>query len=236
MSQSEDSFIPSYISSADLLILNWNCSSYYTQKDIIYHALQVYQPDIVTIQESKITSATQLPTFSQYNSYARLHEPNKKVARGLLTLVKKSLIHEELPDSFSTNNVDILGIRYMDSKSHWHHIFNIYVAVDSQFDANILHFDKALILGDFNARHLTWCTRTNKLGRKLIKHIENNNCVVLNDRQPTTRFNTALDLAITKANYNIHWTWDVFHLWTNDHFGQYIVHHSTRLANKHQLN
>ena len=179
-------------------------------------------------------SATQLPTFSQYHTYARLHDPQKKVARGLLTLVKKSLIHEELPDSFSTNNVDILGIRYMDSKSSWHHIFNVYVAVDSHFDANIFQLDKSLILGDFNARHLTWCTRTNKLGRKLIKYIENNNCVVLNDRQPTTRYNTALDLAITKANYNIHWTWDVFHLWTNDHFGQYIVHHSTRLAQPHQ--
>ena len=114
-------------------------------------------------------------------------------------------------------------------------MYNVYVATRTKFtNTELLQHDHNIILGDFNARHRSWCNKTNQAGRHLTQLLEKANYVTLNDGSITTRFGTAIDLAITNDYNNANISWKTFDFWFNDHIAQIILLHDKRLAQPNQ--
>lgn len=82
--------------------------------------------------------------------------------------------------------------------------------------------NKVLLIGDLNAKHLTWnCNRNNKRGKILFNYTQQNNCSILFPDEPTHYpYNgttpTIIDIVVNK---NINYTSDVqvLHELCSDH-------------------
>ena len=206
-------------------------SSFIQHYDIIKHALDVYKPDLVTFQETRITSKTKIPKFSQYHIYHSYENAQLKSKRGLAIMVHTDLMHKIIDNIHTSKSYDIMGVSIQDKHNRAHTIYNVYTACGAYFtNTDIFMNANCIIMGDFNARHRMWCRKTNKQGKRLLAYIEELDYVILNDGAATTRFNTTLDLIITNKNNSPNVSTSNFDLWFNDHFGQIVVIHDKRIT------
>ena len=227
--------IPFQITDKDTLILNWNCSSFLANYDIIKNAIDVFSPDIITLQETRVKEIVKLPNISRYNLYHNYEMKENRAKRGLMIIIKQSIPHTVIENNKDDHITDYMGIEFTDAYNRVNTLFNVYVTNKNKFSQpHLFRKQHNIIVGDFNARHTSWCNKTNQAGRHLIQLLENHNCVTLNDGSITTRFGTAIDLAITN-NYNCaNISWGTFDYWFNDHIGQIILLHDKRLAQPNQ--
>ena len=215
-----------------MLVLSWNCTSFKTHKADINHAIQVYQPDVILLQETRIKQTNQLPNYNQYRAYANFENRKIPGKRGLLFLIKQEIQHSVINiEHVIPDYIDILGVSITDSRGRCFDLYNIYMLQGATFEYGAIFQNKdTIIMGDFNSRHRIWGFKTNKSGRSLAKLVLDNDYVVLNDRSPTTRFNTAIDLTIAHRALANKVSWQTFDLWAQDHFGQVAIIHDTRMG------
>ena len=153
---------------------------------------------VACIQESKLHSSSATPDFPNY-TVIRRDRPAPTRGGGLLTLVHHSIQYKNLPtdDLFPNDSVtEHLAITAFINKVPIN-IFNIYIPPTSSCPANFrASFDwlaqiegDSLVLGDFNAHHVSWFSSgtggASERGEDLFQGMIDSDLTTLNTDTPT---------------------------------------------------
>ena len=130
---------------------------------------KLIQPEIILLQETKLTKRKQNFTIPGYN-IIRQDKPNNirgKPAGGLMTCIKHGIDYKQLDINIQIPDVEIMGITTNIYHNKQTNIFNIYIRPQAQLTTEHLNTlkpyltESVFIGGDLNAHHSTW-NNTNK--------------------------------------------------------------------------
>jgi hypothetical protein len=132
---------------------------------------------------------------------------------GLLTAIHNSLLASELPPLPNTKiEHQIIKISRGDQSVHIINVYDRLGQLDETFYRGVLNLHNAIVVGDFNAHHLSWGGRyTNRKGADLLKLIDECAMVVHNDGSYThlgPHGTSALDLSITSPQLSKNLVWE----------------------------
>ena len=179
-------------------ILQLNCNGIGNSKHELSALLHSRGILVACIQESKLHPLSPSPDFPNY-TVIRRDRPTPTRGGGLLILVHHSIQYKDLPsdDLFANDSVtEHLAITAFINKVPIN-IFNIYIPPTSSCPANFRPpFDwlaqiqgDSLVLGDFNAHHLSWFSSgsgwASERGEDLFQGIIDSDLTTLNTDTPT---------------------------------------------------
>ena len=191
--------------------LNWNINGAITRKNELAYFINTKNYDIITLQETRLTSKTHwnldFPGYKKYVLPAENRE-GQLSTRGLITFVKEELASEKVthPDYRDIFENLIVNIR---TPGGTHEIQNIYWS-PSRCAKNFPNLTKAnksansiSICGDLNAKHQQWLApnEPNTHGKVLARMLNNSPLVLMNNPKiPTTKYGSILDMCIVSSN------------------------------------
>lgn len=168
-------------------LLNWNARSVRAHREELKQRVFVENYDIVCIQESflKPSDNFEIPGYSSIRSDRK----TLTCGGGLVSFVRNGLKYCKL-DSPMHIEAQIFSVRTACGVIN---IVNVYLPPVSPLNVEqlvafkgLLRLDKALVVGDFNAKSALWCSPiTNRRGRELSDLITESEYVVLNTGKPT---------------------------------------------------
>jgi ribonuclease HI len=167
-------------------------------------------PDILCLQETFLKDKHQTPKFNNYNV---IRQDFTKHSRGGLAILVKNGISFTLLNVDQIENAEILGIQIKTENGQLQ-ILNTYIAPDLKITKihmeKLFRYNKAIILGDFNAHSKSWgCTKDNERGPILEEILNDSQLTVLNTGQPTrippvnSKNRSVIDLAIVTRELSL---------------------------------
>ena len=194
-------------------------------------------PDIITIQETKLTSKTKRCHLQGYSTIRK--DRIDKNGGGLITYIKDSIPFSELDYKPKENktNIETSITKIHISKVKQYHIVNTYIPPrDSQIDTkqedkeiteHLNHFfslSNSIITGDINAHSKMWHSNTNDHRGSLISDIINNSDhITLNTNTHTrtpfakNQCNTSPDITIIPNDIFLNSSWKTNYALSSDH-------------------
>lgn len=171
-----------------LRIAAWNINGLLHNKHEVLNLIKMNKLDIVLISEAHLTDTATL-CIKEYCVYTTCH-PDGKSHAGTAIIVKKTVKHSILPE-FKKDCIQATSILIEDKLGEFS-VTAVYCPPrhsikEEQFSAffNTLG-PKFLAGGDWNAKNISWGSRTTLTrGRELKSCIDNNTIGVLTTRQPT---------------------------------------------------
>ena len=179
-----------------ITILQWNCRGIYKKLPELKNYLSSFKnrPDLLVLQETHLMD----PYAPRIHGYTIFRKDKSISSGGLAIFVRDNLPAYEV-NEITSSKLEIQCIRVQNL-----HIYNIYIPPDCRLEDNDLNFlnklpSRTIILGDFNAHHLSWSTSQNSInnqrGRKLAESLDKNEIVILNVSQPTR-----INLSVSAVN------------------------------------
>ncbi|MGK2940486.1 MAG: reverse transcriptase domain-containing protein [Immundisolibacter sp.] len=200
--------------------------------------IQDQNADIITIQETKLTSAAKTPTIANYTAIRKDRGHNK--GGGLLTYIKNDITFTEstIPQNINplSTEIQILNIHLSQAKQM--HIANLYIPprlstinqhatedTDIETCLNyLMTLQNTLITGDSNAHSTTWHSPKNDHRGDLIAGIiQNSNHIILNSDTPTripparNQQSTSPDISTISSNLYSNTMWNTITALSSDH-------------------
>lgn len=175
------------INNANLVIINWNANGLKQNRNTFAAFLNTHNVDIACITETHLINADKIK-FNGYVSY-RKDRLAARPSGGVVILIKSKIKHqptfipvlqslEAVAITTSINNVITTLICAYQSPS-----FKMYT---NDFEKILCSFQKVMIIGDLNSKHITWnCKTTNQNGRKLHKYLSNTSTIISSPDSPT---------------------------------------------------
>jgi exonuclease III len=176
----------------DLKIIHWNCNSLGNKIEEFKHFLSVNKPDIVSLNETKINEFNANFLFNSINNYKFVHKhrpSNKNGGGGVALLIHKNLKFNPL-NMFDNLNIEVLGIKIKFGKEDIM-IISYYNPPDKMLSKELFTVIQDLkinyiLLGDLNSKLTSiGCNKDNRNGIFLEEILNNNNCVIVNDKTHT---------------------------------------------------
>lgn len=192
------------------LIWQWNCRSYNNKKAQLLPYVQQHCPDVIALQE---TNSSQV-TLRNYTAYTASNDSRTAIL--VSTLLTAQLINLD-------TNIDYTFIEMLPTRKTQPSVFilNIYSPPSHQLTGlhgllkQVLNIAKScplILLGDFNAPHLSWgYGRNTKKGTRLHDAIQQFGLTLCNHPQTPTRVgnsvsrDTTPDLTMTKNIRDFQW-------------------------------
>ena len=221
-----------------LRIIQWNADSITTKVLELQDRLSAEDIDICLIQETKLKKGARDPKLEGYECI-RADRKLKNAGGGLLILIKKTLVFEEL-DAVAIEATESLSIKVRMDKRNWIYITNVYTPPCNSVgqDAIILRtdsiptFNSSLICGDFNAHHPLWddIQPADDRGEEIVDWaIDKELTIMNNDNSPTrvsriTGNESSQDLTLCGAKWADKFEWSVGEsIGSSDHLPFYIT-------------
>lgn len=170
---------------AHSVVIQWNCRSISSKKSDLYHIIKKFDPFAVSLQETWLK-----PEYNfKVSGYSCLREDRTDGYGGVALLVKHSVlvshipIQDHSPDfsiiAASVNNICFVSLYIPHPNSS---IFNELQSIFASLPSPVL------IMGDFNAQHLSWgSSSSNYYGSKILDIIDQTNLCILNNGNCTRR-------------------------------------------------
>lgn len=168
-----------------LNICTWNCDSIKIRLIEFTQFLSNYNIDLCCLNETKL-GPNQRFSVTNYTIYRNDRNTH---GGGVAVLIKNNIKHHQL-SSIPNVTQEHVVLKIFTSIGDFT-IIAIYNPPNKHLNRNILtklsNIDKSvLILGDLNARHVSWnCPSNNKNGNTLVDFITNNNITILTSDEPT---------------------------------------------------
>ncbi len=196
-------------------ILQWNACSLCNKFRELKQLLATQNYEIICIQETYFkphqTAKWEIPGYN----LIRHDRPPPIKGGGVAIYIRSHLKYREVttPTTIETQAVEI------ETEAGLLTVANVYLPPQQPFDDDIikaiktlLTLPKAVIVGDFNAKHNLWNSPvTDAKGKALADIITDSDFVVLNQHQPTrtdSRGNTShIDLSLASNNVALKCTW-----------------------------
>ena len=208
-------------------ILQWNLNSFYQKRPELECLLQ-NNPALVCLQETKAKEPLKMKGFTSYNVFSRAAD--NRACGGVSILVKNHIPQVKVP---ITSNIQCVAVRVSLHKTFT--VCCIYIPPSQSFAISDLDHiysqlpAPVLLVGDFNAHHISWGNnRTTPKGIIIDNFINRNSLNIMNDgsstfSHPGTGAQTAIDLSICHPSLFLDFKWRVSdELGENDHFPIFI--------------
>lgn len=186
----------------NLKLLFWNARGVKNKKEELSKIIT--NCDILICVESWLSDSVENFNFAGFKTFRR----DRQYAQGggILMLIRNNLAYHEIINLKSPDpSIEIAGIKITNVKSpieivivyrapgftlaqdHWDEILQ-----------NINTKKHAILMGDFNAHHVTWnCSKTDTNGTRLFNAIERSN-LILHNTNSLTHFSKSIDKSISK--------------------------------------
>jgi hypothetical protein len=195
-------------------------------------------PDVITIQESKLTSECKTPLLNGYTPTRKDRAFNK--GGGLLIYIKSNLTFTELsnPNFLNSTNIELSSIDVFTNTNNKIRVHNLYIPPRDSNTPNhntedqditncfnhILNDDNTIITADINAHSKLWYNKNNDHRGNLISDlILDSDHAVLNSNSFTRCPNSTLqlpsspDITLISNNYLNLSKWTILHNLSSDH-------------------
>lgn len=160
-----------------------NVSGWYKKRPLVEHLISTEKIQILALSELNLrrNGRVKVPNF-----YSHLNLKNGKGV-GILSASHLEAVPFCLPECF--NSLQVCGVSITTPHGPVH-FFSIYVPPNSPLPVNFLQYvaslNKAVLLGDFNARHVSFSdTATNAKGTVLINQLAQLNVCRITNMSPT---------------------------------------------------
>lgn len=122
-----------------ITIFHWNCNSIYNKQDIFYSFLNIYKPDIICLNETKLgeTRARDeiyIKNHPHYHFFHKHRSGDVNGAGGVAIMIRKqNNFIFELDDTFDFLNLELLSVKIKTLKkeftiiSYYKPLFNLYL-------------------------------------------------------------------------------------------------------------
>ena len=190
---------------ATLKIIHWNANSIWNKSVELEMMLRKYDPDIVTINETKLsmTQANFISKNNDYNYLFKCRKQSKGGAGGVATLVKKIYIAEEI--DVQTED-EILFIKVTIGCEEYH-MMNYYCPPQKDINKDVILKNAGLhknfiLCGDFNAKSINLGNNSQNSNGSIMEEIlSSSNLIVANTEGHTfhrtwNNYKEKLDLVI----------------------------------------
>jgi hypothetical protein len=203
-------------------VLQFNCNGLRNKIIEILDFMKDKNIKIAAIQESKLNSNSILPELGDYELIRK--DRIKDAGGGLAFLIHKDVRYESLPDLPPDLHLETFGIKVANIS-----IINVYLPPVSSCSqgyvpdfSNILNYNDALLLGDFNAHDTLWHSSINDArGSALAEEIGDSAFGILNCDKPTRLPNTGQptspDISLASLSLLPVIEWDTFTKFSSDH-------------------
>jgi hypothetical protein len=191
--------------------------------------------DVITIQESKLTTKSKTPTIANYTAIRKDRTRDK--GGGLITFIKNNITFTEttLPVTINQNTTEAQVTKLHLSQKKEMNIANIYIhprtSTTASEDTDITNcfqhlttIPNTIITADANAHSSLWHSHTTDHRGSLIEDIiQNSNHICLNTDTPTrlplasNQKNTSPDITTISNNLLAHTTWTTKTALSSDH-------------------
>ena len=231
-----------------ITLIQININGINTKKSELADYLQKHQPDVVTIQETKLTPKAKTPTFSNYTTIRTDRTFGKPGGGGLITLVKSNITFTETNhDPTLTGNLIEMQITKLHlNQQNNLHIANLYIPPRETTNPNqqnekqtitdclthLFTLENSIISGDVNAHSPLWFSpTTDQRGDTIDELITNSNHLVLNQNLPTrlphcNQQATSPDITTISSNLYPRATWTTDIALSSDHLPIHIKIHT----------
>lgn len=194
-------------------IVQWNSQSLRRKKHEILHFINVHSPIVFAISETWLVPGS----YFRIPGYCCLRDDRDDGYAGAAVLVKRTIPYSQIVLPHHSDGINAVAVRVLNVSilslyiptPHSSLIPDLYLIVSS-LPAPVL------ILGDFNAHHVTWGSfKTDQFALALIELFDEFNLCVLNDGSPTRRPypsqtpNSVPDLSISSASFSSLISWSV---------------------------
>ena len=228
-----------------LSILQLNINGINNKHEELKQLAHTTQPDIITIQETKLRRTTKTPTLPDYTHIRT--DRQGKLGGGLLTYIRHNITFTNLPipSHINTHNTELQLVKvHTNNYNKSITIANIYIpprntklphyaTLDTDITSCIQHITdipNSILTGDVNAHSTLWYSHTDDHRGNLISNIINDsNHITLNTNTPTRVPNTTLQqttspdiTSISTSLYN-NTTWNTKHSLSSDHLPIFIT-------------
>ncbi|CAD6229471.1 GSCOCG00006611001-RA-CDS [Cotesia congregata] len=163
---------------------HWNANGLEHKDYELKNFILSYDLDIMLVNETK--------TPDRYNfklngfSSLKKDRPGKQSGGGLLIIINNRIKYSEIDIDFDNTTIESLGININNDVT----LYTTYVRPEitnntnkidtNELDKLIKNTNKAILIGDFNAKHTTWkCKTNNTNGKILFNYANKNNLTIL---------------------------------------------------------
>ena len=208
-------------------IIQWNINSFNQNRPELECLLHC-NPAVICLQETKASTPLQMKGFTSYNVFSRTADD--RACGGVSIFVKNFVPQKRIPV--------VSNIQCVAAQISLHKTFSIcclYIPPSKSFSIDDLQHlysqlpAPAMLLGDFNAHHLSWGNKRNDLKGIIVDNfISKNSLSLMNDGSNTffhlgSRSQTAIDLSICHPSLFLNFEWKVNDdLCGSDHFPIFI--------------
>jgi len=217
-------------SKTKLKIISWNINGLKSKRATLLKSIQHDQIDIVLLQETLATAPINISGFQTFSIPAI---PSNNAHWGIATLVRKGIMASlvQLPSKLNSHAQALL-IRVC-LKHETVDILNIYnpcspYITQHQRKLNIAPFfsllgkgaDHQVIGGDFNLQHSSWGRNNSDSdpGTNLLLDLyASGRHTIMNDRSPTFRSGSSIDLFIISLDLSAKAAWSLYSLYSDHH-------------------
>ena len=194
-------------------IIQWNINSFHQNRPELEHLLQ-NNPAIICLQETKAKEPLKMRGFTSYNVFSRAADD--RACGGVSVLIKNCISQTRVP---VTSNIQCVAVRV--SLHRTFTVCSIYIPPSQSFAiADLDHIysqlpSPAMLVGDFNAHHVSWGNnRTSTKGIIIDNFLRKNSLNLMNDGSftylhPGSGTQTAIDLSICHPSLFLDFKWRV---------------------------
>ena len=197
---------PSSHNERNLIILQVNINGINNKLEELKTLIKNTHADIITIQETKLTSKSNTPKVPTYTT-VRTDRPHKSEG-GLITLIRDNITFTptDIPSTINTHNIELQMVKVHLNNTKHITIANVYIpprdntsthykTADKDIQHCIQHITTiphSVLTGDVNAHSSLWHSYTDDhRGQLIAEVISNSDHISLNTDTPTRVPNTA---------------------------------------------
>ena len=229
---------PSSNNERNLVILQVNINGINNKLEELKTLIKNTHADIITIQETKLTSKSNIPKVPTYTT-VRADRPHKS-GGGLITLITDNITFTptDIPSTINTHNIELQMVMVHLSNTKHITIANVYIPPRDSTSTNYKTADKdiqhciqhittiphSVLTGDVNAHSSLWHSYTDDhRGQLIAEVISNSDHISLNTDTPTrvpiTTFQQTSSPDITTVSNTLYnqTSWQTHHALSSDH-------------------
>ena len=195
-------------------VLQLNCTSIRNKKHKIEQYLFTNKISICCLSETFLMRKEPF----QIKNYNIVRSDRDTRSGGVAILINKNIKFRDLNILSNFNSVEACGCEVFTTSGvltvislYLPPALNLSVShLNSIISINHLPSSSLMICGDFNAHHVCWgCGDTNSRGRKVLEFIEDNDLILLNQRDHTYfgQSSSALDLTLSSSDISLSSSW-----------------------------
>ena len=229
---------PSSNNERNLIILQININGINNKLEELKTLIKNTHADIITIQETKLTSKSNTPKVPTYTT-VQADRPHKS-GGGLITLIRDNITFTptDIPSTINTHNIELQMVKVHLNNTKHITIANVYIpprdststhykTADKDIQHCIQHITTiphSVLTGDVNAHSSLWHSYTDDhRGQQIAEVISNSDHISLNTDTPTRVPNTAFQqtsspdiTTVSNTMYN-QTSWQTHHALSSDH-------------------